>query len=183
MVRRLDVPYTFEIAATDADRQACRALAVACNGHGFCPPDAPPDVLVNALDSFRANELTWIAGRDLDGTLVAVECLALGHLPGGTHLAVVAAVRPDVFTLDLARQLQESLATLALDGPAGDEPDRWVAILSARSPMLDTIISIYGGPEYVTVSPYQGDPRMDLVRLEGVLVNRRPPGFTRGDDR
>lgn len=173
---------SFSIATTDGERQECRALAVESNGHGFCPADAPPEVLVNALDSFRPNELTWIAGRDETGELVAAECLALGHLPGGAHLAVVAAVRPDVFSLDLARGLQESLATLALDGPPGDEPDRWVAILSARSPMLDTILDIYGGTEYVTVTPHD-DPRMDLVRLEGLLVNRRAPGLTRGDNR
>lgn len=171
---------SFYIAHSDAERQECRALAVGCNGHGFCPEGAPPEVLVEALDSFRGNALTWIAGRDDEtGELVATECIALSVLPNGGHLAVVGAVRPDVFTVDLGRQLQESLV-LTLEGPESDEPDRWAAILSAHSPMLSTILDVYGGEEYVTVTPWE-DPRMDLVRLDGLLVNRRPPGLSNGD--
>lgn len=159
--------YTFSIAQSDADRQAARAFAVGLNGAGFCPPDAPPHALINAVDSFRPKDIIWIEARE-EGKLVGVLGEVMHPAEGIHNLNLVGAIDPTRYTDELASGLIHSVVDLLEYGGCCGEQWPYMAILDGGSPMVQKILDIYEPLGPVHQEPY-GPPGDGLVKLTGML--------------
>lgn len=169
--------YTFALAQGDTERQDARNFAVRLNGAGFCPPDAPPGILITSIDSFRPIDIKWIVARDDSGTMVGVLGEVIHPFEGVHNLNLVGAIEPDAQTDELALGLISSVVDLIEYGGCCGEQWPWVAVLFENSDMLPKILEVYEPYGPVTQEP-TGGPGSGLVKLSGML---NPAGLTSGD--